>query len=255
VSVQSYGQLCTEVYNFTKPVGKSIGGDIEFYMDRLRSCQRRILEPMAGSGRMLIPLLQAGLTVDGVDSSPEMLASCRKDCVERGLQVNLMEAMLQDLALPHRYEAIVIPAGSFLLIENREQSIAVLKRLYDHLAPGGRLIMDLLMPDILNMEKGKVSVSTFELPDGDVITMESTLIEADLFRQYYASYLKYTKWRNGQMVQCELQRLALRWYGIEEFRMLLADIGFEDIVLSADYEFGRTPDCNKQVFTFEATRK
>lgn len=38
-----YSELCTEVYDLTKPVGHSIGGDIEYYRNRLKSCTGRII--------------------------------------------------------------------------------------------------------------------------------------------------------------------------------------------------------------------
>lgn len=89
-----YGQLCTEVYDLTKPVGYSMGGDIEYYRDRLQTCQGRILEAAVGTGRVLIPLLESGLTVDGLDYSPEMLASCRNHAAKRGLYPELFEGRL-----------------------------------------------------------------------------------------------------------------------------------------------------------------
>ncbi len=89
MSFSYYGELCTEVYDLTKPTGHSFGGDVAFYRDKLKLCKGRILEAMAGSGRVIIPLLEAGLAVHGVDYSPEMLASCRRRCEERGLEVTL----------------------------------------------------------------------------------------------------------------------------------------------------------------------
>jgi SAM-dependent methyltransferase len=83
MSLGSYGKLATEVYDIDKPIGRSFG-DVEFYQERLRSCTGRILEPAVGTGRILIPLLEAGLVVDGVDNSPEMLTVCRARCAERG---------------------------------------------------------------------------------------------------------------------------------------------------------------------------
>ena len=71
-----YSTLCTELYDYTKPVGYSLNGDIEYYKERLKDCRGRILEAAVGSGRVIIPLLEAGFTVDGIDYSPEMLDSC-----------------------------------------------------------------------------------------------------------------------------------------------------------------------------------
>lgn len=254
MSFSLYGELCTEVYDLTKTIGHSFGGDIQYYRDRLQACDGKILEAMVGSGRVMIPLLEAGLKVDGVDASPPMLASCRQRCEERGLNAPLFEARLQELALPYRYQAIIIPSGSFLLIEKREESIAVLERFFEHLEPGGRLILDTFLPKSLDFEKGKVGTSTYHFPNGDIITMEGKLVEANVFEQYKVSYLKYEKWRNGVLLQTELQRFALRWYGVEELKLVLASIGFTDITVSADFEFGKPPTNANQTYVYEATK-
>ncbi|MFC5701400.1 class I SAM-dependent methyltransferase [Cohnella faecalis] len=255
MSFSYYGELCTEVYDLTKEVGQSFDGDLEYYRSRLEGCKGRILEAMVGSGRVIVPLLQAGFDMDGVDYSPEMLASCRQRCEERGLKVNLYESHLQDLILPQQYEAIIIPGGSFLLIERREDSLHALRRLYEHLQPGGRLILDLFLPDN-RFEIGPLGgTSTFHLPDGDIITMESKLVEADLFNQYKITYLKYEKWRKGALVQTELQRFALRWYGVEEFKLVLESIGFSDVTISADFVHGKPPADGNQKFVYEAIKR
>ncbi|MBP1966673.1 SAM-dependent methyltransferase [Paenibacillus aceris] len=181
MSFSYYGELCTEVYDLTKKIGQSLGGDLEYYRDRLKHCKGPILEAMVGSGRVIIPLLESGLLVDGVDYSPEMLASCRQRCEDRKLVPHLYDSNLQELSLPNKYEAIIIPGGSFLLIEKREESLNALRRLYQHLQPGGRLILDIFLPDT-NFECGQFGgTSTFNLPNGDIITMEGKLVEADFF--------------------------------------------------------------------------
>jgi SAM-dependent methyltransferase len=170
-----------------------------------KHCKGRILEAMVGSGRVMIPLLESGLIVDAVDYSPEMLASCRHSCEERGLQTNLYESSLPELSLPNKYEAIIIPCGSFLLIEDREESLKALRKLYEHLEPGGRLMLDLFLPDS-HFEVGRIETSIFHLPDGDMVTLENKLVEVDFFNQYEISHLKYEKWRTGNLIQTELQR-------------------------------------------------
>jgi hypothetical protein len=66
MSSSSYGRLATEAYDMDKPIGHSFG-DVEFYLERLKSC----------TGRVLIPLMEAGLEIEGTDNSPEMLTICR----------------------------------------------------------------------------------------------------------------------------------------------------------------------------------
>ncbi len=64
-----YGQLATEVYELDKPVGRSFPG-LDYYARQLAGITGRILEPACGTGRVLVPLLEAGLAVEGLDSSP-----------------------------------------------------------------------------------------------------------------------------------------------------------------------------------------
>lgn len=63
-----YGQLCTEIYDLDKPTGFTFG-DIAYYQRALAGVQGRVLEPAVGTGRILIPLLEAGFRVEGYDLS------------------------------------------------------------------------------------------------------------------------------------------------------------------------------------------
>jgi SAM-dependent methyltransferase len=253
MSFTRYGELCTEVYDLTKKVGQSLGGDVEFYKGKLQNCKGRILEGMVGSGRVIIPLIESGLKVDGVDDSPEMLTACRNRLSERGLSADLNESNLQSLDLLHNYEAIIIPGGSFLLIDDREESIQALRKLYEHLEPGGSLIMDVFLPDG-QFKTGKVNTSIFPFPDGDTITMESKLIEADFFQQRKVTHLKYEKWRNGSLIATELQRFAFRWYGVQELALVLEKIGFSQIDICADFHEGKRPTGSNQKIVYLARK-
>jgi SAM-dependent methyltransferase len=251
MTLSSYGKLATEVYDITKPIGHSFG-DVEFYLGRLRSCTGRVLEPAVGTGRVIIPLLEAGIEVEGIDNSAEMLAICRARCAERGLDPVLYEGDMVSLSLPESYEAIIVPAGSFHLIERREESLGTLKRFREHLLPGGRLIVDLGLET--ELRTGAISTGSVETPHGETITMESIVVEVNFLEQYSVSHLRYEKWRDGELLRTEMQRFAGMWYGLEEFELVLKSLGFTDVVVSADYEYGKRPTRADQTFTFEARR-
>lgn len=244
-----YNRLSSEVYDLDKPVGHSFG-DIEFYMERLADCNGRILEPATGTGRILIPLLEKGFQVDGFDLSSEMLEICRTNCEARGLNPLLFEGKMESFSVDTKYDAIILPAGTFLLLHKREDSIQALKNFYHHLVPGGRLIVDLFMQTEIAV--GELSTRTWECANGDAITLESNTVEIDYIHQYTIAHGRYEKWRKGTLLQTELERFPLRWYGVEEFKLMLEAIGFENIVISADYNYGQYPENPKQAITFEA---
>ena len=244
-----YSKLSSEVYDLDKYIGHSFG-DVEFYSDRLAACKGNILEPGVGTGRILIPLLEKGLKVDGFDISEEMLKICRNNCEKRGLNPELFEGKMESVSLDSKYEAIIVPTGTFLLLHRREDSIKALKNFYNHLSNGGRLILDTFLQTDLSIDK--VSTRIWESKNGDVITLENKVIEVDYINQYTISHNRYEKWCDGELIQTELERFPLRWYGIDEFKMILEQIGFEDIIISADYKYGQYPTKSSQIITFEA---
>ena len=80
-----------DTYELDKPVGSSFPA-LKYYTRQLAGVTGRILEPAAGTGRVLVPLLEAGFAVEGLDISPDMLAVCRQHCRDRGLDPELREA-------------------------------------------------------------------------------------------------------------------------------------------------------------------
>lgn len=247
----SYGQLCTEVYDLSKPLGYS-AGDVEFYMQRLSGLQGRALEVGCGSGRVLIPLLQAGIQVDGLDNSTAMLDSCQSRCKQLQLNPVLIEDEMHSFTLNERYEAIIIPGASFQLIEGRERAIAALKNFHTHLATGGKLIIDLFIPTDYN--ESFASTRSWETADHEVLILEEKRIEVDILQQKIVSLLKYEKWKDGALVQTELQRFPISWYGHYEFQLLLEAAGYGELIQTADYKVGQAAQKAGQMITYEATK-
>ena len=244
-----YGKMSSEVYDIDKPIGHSFR-DVEFYMDRLNLCRGHILEPATGTGRVLVPLLEKGFTVDGFDSSKDMLNICRDNCRKKGLNPKLFEEKMESFTQDMRYDAIIIPTGTFLLLHQRADSIRALQNFHKHLCSGGRLIIDIFMQTDFSI--GTVSTRTWVCSNGDIITLESKIVEVDYINQYTVSHNRYEKWREGVLIQTELERFPLRWYGLEEFKLILESTGFKDIVISSDYKFGQYPSDVKDSITFEA---
>lgn len=244
-----YGRLSSEVYDIDKPIGHSFG-DVEFYMNRLKNCKGNILEPGTGTGRILIPLLEKGLNVEGFDSSKDMLSICKSNCQKRGLHPKLFEGKMESFSLDIKYDAIIVPTGTFLLLYKREDSLKALRNFYNHLSIGGRLILDISLQT--DMEIGIVSTRTWECSNGDIITLENKIVEVDYINQYTISHGRYEKWREGVLLQTELEYFPLRWYGIEEFKLILESIGFKDIMISSDYKLGKYPSNPEEIITFDA---
>lgn len=246
-----YAGLAARVYELDKPIGRSFG-DVEFYAARLRDCGGPVLEPAVGSGRVLVPLLEAGFEVVGFDASAAMLDLCRSACAARGLKADLSLARFDDFVSPTRFAAAILPAGSFQLIATAQEGLTALKRFCDHLAPGGRLILDIDPVSAVLASPGPPR--RWSDPNGDVLTLTEERVDSDLLNQTVVSHLRYDLWTDGRLAASELELFVLRWWGIEEMRLALAATGFTDVIVSGGYDYGRPPRRGDEVITFEARR-
>lgn len=124
--------------------------DIPFYVDLAKEAAaagHRVLELACGTGRVTIPIADAGVGVTGVDRSPAMLDVARQKTAGRGNPV-WTEGDMTSFEAAGPFGLVIIPFRSFLhLIEVGDQK-ACLRRIHDHLLPGGRLALNFFNPNL-----------------------------------------------------------------------------------------------------------
>ncbi|MFI7866760.1 class I SAM-dependent methyltransferase [Ectopseudomonas khazarica] len=246
-----YGRLASWIYHLDKPIGHSFG-DLEYYQQRLKGCDGPILEPAVGNGRIFIPLLEMGLAVEGFDASQDMLEYCRQECLNRRLPIPLTCQTFEQFSYDHRFAAIIMPAGSFQLITDTATAMTVLKRFWDHLQPGGRLILD--VDPIQGIIGEGSSARSWEVTGSDLLTLTCHRAKIDYIKQTTLSHLHYQHWRDGNLQGAELDLFHLRWWGVDELAFALREAGFVDVVVSGNYQYGRQPSQDDHIISFEASR-
>jgi SAM-dependent methyltransferase len=117
--------------------------DRQFWRALIESLQGPALDVGCGTGRLLIDFLQAGLDVDGVDVSPDMLSLCREKMASAGLDATgrLHQESMETLNLPRLYATIFVPSLSFQLLVDPAAAEAAMRQFRAHLLPGGALAM------------------------------------------------------------------------------------------------------------------
>ena len=80
------------------------------------------------------------------------------------------------------------------------------------------------------------------------------MADIDLLRQRRVTHDRYERWRNGRLVESELEVMAFRIWGLKEFELALAAVGFEQISVGADHQPGRPPGRSSRILNFEARR-
>jgi len=245
-----YGSIAAEIYDIDKPFGAL--PDTAFHLERLTGVAGPILEPACGSGRTLVPLLEAGLDVAGFDLSAEMLDRCKARCAERGHAPDLRLQRFEDFAYESAFAAIIVPAGSFTLIDDFAVAMDVLRRFHANLAAGGLLVLDI--QPLSSLAASGEDRRSWTAENGDLLTVEGNRQATDWLAQTASYRIRYERWRDGALIESQLEPMAQRFWGREEFAMALGVAGFGDIRVIGGYDRRRAPRRNDRVLTFEATR-
>lgn len=119
---------------------------IEYYVDLARRAGGPVLDIACGTGRVLLPILQAGADADGLDLFEPMLAQARDKAAARGLKTALHRGDMADFQLPRRYALILITFNAFCHMLTSEQQLGCLGCIRRHLLPGGLLAFDGMFP-------------------------------------------------------------------------------------------------------------
>jgi len=248
--VNRYGALAAEIYDIDKPY--FFLPDTKFHLERLAGVDGPILEPACGTGRTLVPLMDAGHAMTGFDASPDMLERCRAKCAARGHSPHLSQQRFEDFRYPDPFAAIIVPVGTFTLIDEFNVAMSVLRRFRDHLAPGGLLVVDLQSLGFLANTADDRRSWTAE--NGDLLTIEGRRVVVDWVAQTVVGRARYERWRDNVLVESHLEPMVQRHWGVEEFNLALGATGFGEVKVIGDYDRSRAPRSSDRTLTFEAIR-
>lgn len=140
--MDSYGPLCALFYDLDKP--QAPRDALAYYLSRAKEAGGPVLEPMCGSGRFLLPLLRAGVQIEGFDASPAMLAACHLHAAKQNLKPVLYCQFIEQVDLPRRYRMAFIPSGSIGLLASDHALHLALVQLRRHLEPGAVLLLEII---------------------------------------------------------------------------------------------------------------
>lgn len=124
-------------------------GEIDFYVDLARHSGGSVLEIGVGTGRIAIPTARAGIDLVGIDSSQPMLDAARARVSGLRLpgKIELVQADMRTLDLRRKFRLVTIPARALLLATTPDEQRATLDAARRHLARGGRLALNVFVPD------------------------------------------------------------------------------------------------------------
>lgn len=227
--LDTYKDLCTQVYDLSKP--KAPENSYAFYRDYARATKGPILEPMCGTGRFLLPLVAEGFDVRGFDGSESMLKSLDEKAKKLGLKPRVWHGFLEDLDNSERYGLIFIPCGSFGLITDKAKVMDALKTFGDCLNDDGVLVFESLFDGETlkegSTESGVWKGSAWTREDGKLVMMSK--LELGLKDEIERTICRYELIDGNAVIKTEIEELKVRYHKIEDLKKMLKEAGFRDL--------------------------
>ncbi len=222
--------------------------DIPFYVEKARRATPPVLELACGTGRVLIPVAQAGVPVWGLDATKSMLAEAERKVSQHPTDVQkritLLHGDMRDFDLPERFGLVMIPFRSFLHLLTVEDQMAALTTIRRHLRPEGRLALNFFQPSL-------PIIAAHLTPTGQALKkfrewrdpQTGNLVIGWDAREYNVAEQIINETRifevvdgAGRVVDRSYHSLTLRWIYRYEFEHLLARTGFEVESLYGDFD-------------------
>ncbi|MGI8827752.1 MAG: class I SAM-dependent methyltransferase [Chloroflexota bacterium] len=208
--------------------------DIDFYLRHIHADP--ILEVGVGTGRVMVPLLQAGFEVWGVDTSAAMLAVARER-VANFDQAHLIHGAVDDLPPGASFGTILLPLNLLWHLRDLQQQRRFLATTRDLLAPGATLLVDLSNPLTLadRGARGELRERLSHLsPDADVHGWSSCWDDEAEERLYLS--LVFDEARDDGSLRRVSSKLELRYLYKGEVELLLWLTGFRVCSLYGSYD-------------------
>jgi SAM-dependent methyltransferase len=219
--------------------------DIQFYVDLARSSQGPVMEMGCGTGRVLIPCARSGAVMVGADISRAMLDVCRRkmalESPDVQARVELRVADMRDFDVDRRFALIILPFRSFQHLETVAEQSAALGCLKRHLAPGGRLVLDLFNPSIplLGDERWLAEPLVepeVRMPDGRMLVRSLRVVGRDFLNQVQELEIAHEiTWPDGRRAR-DVATTRLRYLFRYEAEHLLAREGLTVEALYGSYD-------------------
>ena len=220
--------------------------DVRFYVEEARRELGPVLEAGCGTGRITVPMAEAGVRAVGLDRSPHMLAVAEAKRRARPADVRarctFVRADLRRFAFRRPFAQVFLPFRVFQALLTVEDQLAALSAIRAALRPGGRLVFNVFDPrvDLLAdvNPPGGVRESGRGYEDAGPRVRERFVARYHLVEQLLDLTFLYERETPANGAERVFEPLRLRWFHRFEIEHLLARAGYEVEALYGDWDRG-----------------
>ena len=219
--------------------------DIPFFLQETANVSGRVLELTAGTGRLTVPLVQAGVQMTCLDASQGMLDVLSRKLKDRGLSAELRCTDICQLERRARFALALLPFQSFMEIVGEPRQREALSAVFAYLVPGGRFICTMHNPSARRSQvDGALRiVGRFPTRDGSLVVSGfeaggHPVVNRLQFFEFFDS--------DGSLRSKKLLPMEFEFIERDHFESMARDAGFHILDLFGNYDrspfdAGRSP--------------
>jgi SAM-dependent methyltransferase len=230
-----------EIYDFSY---NDFLDDVDFYDNLARAVDGPILELGVGSGRVAIPLAQAGYDVVGIDNSPAMLEQARLRLESEGTgegSLELVRGEMTGFGFERQFGMVFCAANTFQHMLTTQDQAACLRCAAKSLSPRGIFAMSIRSPVTVDWDEVDTPAPllldwTRTDPETGELVMKMVAAEADPARMVRKLTYMYDRVRTDGQVRRNVFVTELRYSTQAEITLLLQQYGLRVTHVYGDYD-------------------
>jgi SAM-dependent methyltransferase len=224
---KEYRTLHAEWYDLVSGA-KDHSEEIDFWARSIEKAGEPALELGSGTGRVLVPLLEQGFRVVGIDTSQDMMARCLATCEAKGLKAELHEQSMLEFDLPREFGLVFLGSGGLGLFAEDRDIYSTFERVMLHLKPGGSFVYEFEpVPDAFE-DDDRWTGDWICGPD-DVVIAWRKRMKHDPATHVWKCLFIVEKFAGGRLVETEANERWGRTFTLDEALQYAKAAGFEDI--------------------------
>jgi SAM-dependent methyltransferase len=237
----------------------AVTDDAELYAAIADQVEGPVLEMGCGSGRLLVPIAEAGHHITGIDRSATMLDRARTRLLSSGnagTRVTLHEGDMESAgdAPGGPFGLVLYSLNSLMHLDDPDSQLQSLRSSRAAMRPHGQVIIDVMNPTpqyLVELGRGPIHEWSSETDDGGTIDKWS-IRQIDPVSQAIETTLWYDQAdRSGHLVRTRTS-FVLRYVHAAELSLMLELAGFRDIRLFGSLEFEPLDEGSERILAVAA---
>jgi ubiquinone/menaquinone biosynthesis C-methylase UbiE len=212
--------------------------DIPFFLKETENLGGEILELMCGTGRVSIPLLEAGRNLVCVDYAQGMLDKFAEKIQGKNFNVELIKADVTTLDLGRQFNKILLPFHSLQEILDAALQLNALKSIYKHLSENGEFICTLQNPNIRlqNADGALRVIGKYKIDNSHYLIVSYTNQLQNEIVTGFQFYERYDQ--RDRLIEKRALEINFRPVDYKAFIQMAGLAGFEIAAVYGDYNHG-----------------